>query len=297
LAVRSLWAALLAAGLGACVLAPATPGATEGQAATYLGSYVWSESWDRFGGFSGLELDDNGQGFTVLSDRSRLVTGLLQRDGRGVVIAVEVTGREQVLDPDGAPLPQRRSDSEGLAIAPDGSTYISFEGATRVRVQGQAGLPPALLPAHPDFERMGNNNALEALAVDALGRLYTLPEWVLPGERDLPVYRFADGTWDEAFRLPLRDGFSVSGADVGPDGRLYLLERRFLGLGFRTRLRRVNLDGSDEAILLTTATGTHDNLEGLSVWADAEGLRATMISDDNFRFFQLTEFVDYRLPN
>jgi hypothetical protein len=45
------------------------------------------------------------------------------------------------------------------------------------------------------------------------------------------------------------------------------------------------------------ATGTHDNLEGLDVWADAEGLRATMISDDNFRFFQRTEIVDYRLPD
>ena len=49
-------------------------------------------------------------------------------------------------------------------------------------------------------------------------------------------------------------------------------------------------------VLLTTVTGTHDNLEGLTVWKDAAGLRATMISDDNFRFFQQTQIVDYRLP-
>ena len=84
---------------------------------------------------------------------------------------------------------------------------------------------------------------------------------------------------------------------MGPDGRLYVLERDFTGLGFRSRLRRLNIDGSGEEILLTTATGTHDNLEGLDVWADAEGLRATMISDDNRYFFQETQFVDYRLPD
>jgi hypothetical protein len=112
-----------------------------------------------------------------------------------------------------------------------------------------------------------------------------------------PVYAFRDGAWDVAFRLPVREGLAVAGADVGPDGRLYLLERDLAGLGFRTGLRRVNLDGTGDEVLLTTATGTHDNLEGLDVWRDAEGLRATMIADDNFRFFQRTEIVDYRLPD
>lgn len=41
--------------------------------------------------------------------------------------------------------------------------------------------------------------------------------------------------------------------------------------------------------------GRHDNLEGLSVWRDAQGLRLTMVSDDNFMFFQRTEFVEYRV--
>ena len=74
-------------------------------------------------------------------------------------------------------------------------------------------------------------------------------------------------------------------------------ERDFTGLGFRSRLLRAGLDGSGAEILLTTSTGTHDNLEGLDVWADGEGLRATMISDDNRNFLQETEFVDYRLPD
>jgi hypothetical protein len=59
----------------------------------------------------------------------------------------------------------------------------------------------------------------------------------------------------------------------------------------------MNLDGTGLETLFTTATGTHDNLEGLDVWSDSDGLRATMIADDNFRFFQRTEIVDYRLPD
>jgi hypothetical protein len=47
-------------------------------------------------------------------------------------------------------------------------------------------------------------------------------------------------------------------------------------------------------VLLRSAAGTHDNLEGLAVWRDVGGhIRLTMISDDNFRFFQKTEFVEY----
>jgi hypothetical protein len=94
--------------------------------------------------------------------------------------------------------------------------------------------------------------------------------------------------------------FLVTGADVGPDGRLYVLERSFSILGgFASRVRRfaIGRDGlTDETLMLETPPGRHDNLEGISVWQDDDGLRMTLISDDNQRFFQRTELVDYRLP-
>ena len=296
LAPTRLWAVTLASGLVAGLLAPASGVSSEGRA-TYLGTYVWQKGWRDFGGFSALEIAADGLGFTALSDRALLVTGRLRRNADGVVTGARAETRERVLDPEGTPLGRARGDSEGLAIAEDGTTYISFEGDVRVRVQDVGTLPPALLPEHPDFEAMRHNSALEALAIDAQGRLYTMPEYQFRGEDSFPVYRFARGAWEVAFHLPLRDGFAVAGADVGPDGRLYLLERDFTGLGFRSRVRRVGLDGGGEETLLTTSTGTHDNLEGIAVWEDAEGLRATMIADDNFRFFQQTEIVDYRLPD
>lgn len=285
----------LALGLGAYVLASAAESPPD--RASLVGTYVWSEDWDGFGGFSGLEIDADGTGFTAISDRALVVTGRLLRNASGMVIGVETLTREPILDPEGNDLPLRRGDSEGLAIAPDGTAFISLEGDVRVRVEAHDGLPAAVLPGHPDFDRMWENRALEALAIDDQGVLYTLPEQPFLGEGSFPVYAFRGGAWEEAFRLPARGSFAIAGADVGPDGRLYLLERDLAGLGFRTGLRRVNLDGTGDEVLLTTATGTHDNLEGLAVWEDAQGLRATMISDDNFRFFQRTEIVEYRIPD
>ena len=92
-----------------------------------------------------------------------------------------------------------------------------------------------------------------------------------------------------------------TGADFGPAGRLYLLERGFVGLGFYSRIRAFTLNAGgtkilSESLLLTTPVGTHDNMEGLSVWEDDQGrIRLTMISDDNFRFFQKTEMAEYVL--
>lgn len=286
--------ALLAASLGSAALSPAA-NSPESEA-TWIGTHVWHGQWRNFGGMSAIEVSDDGQSFTALSDRSAIVSGRLLRDAAGAVIGVETPLADQILDRGGKPLRGERADSEGLAIGPDGTVWISFEGITRVRQQGRDGALPFLLPAHPDFARMRDNAGPEALAVDAEGRLYILAERPIPGESDFGVYRFDGTAWEIAFRLPFRDGFAVSGADIGPDGRLYILERDFTGLGFRSRLRRVNLDGTGEAVLLTTATGTHDNLEGVAIWQDAEGLRATLLADDNLLFFQQTEIVDYRLP-
>jgi len=48
-------------------------------------------------------------------------------------------------------------------------------------------------------------------------------------------------------------------------------------------------------VLLETTPLQYDNLEGIAVWQDAQGIRLTMISDDNFLFVQRTEVVEYRV--
>ena len=79
--------------------------------------------------------------------------------------------------------------------------------------------------------------------------------------------------------------FRPTGADFGPDGALYLLEREVRTLGFRSRIRRIDLSdgGTVEGTVVWAPPVTWGNLEGLSVWTDGEGqMRMTMVADDNF---------------
>ena len=263
---------------------------------TYLGTYVWDGAGPRFGGFSAIEVQPDGLHFIVLSDRAMLIDGTFSRTD-GLVTGVAETGRHLLRDTDGDPLTGPWADSEGLAVSPDGQLYISFEGLPRVRMQDGVDGVPQVLPIQPDFPNLQSNAALEALALGPDGAIYTVPERSGRFTVPFPVYRFVAGVWDVPFSIGRRDSFQVAGADIGPDGLLYLLERDFNGLAFRARVRRFDLSGGNEQVLLETSYGTHDNLEGISVWSDGQGLRITMISDDNFRFFQQTQIVEFRVTD
>ncbi len=265
--------------------------------ARFAGRLAWSVDEDWFGGLSGVELSGDGTRFTAVSDHGRLLTGRIARTD-GAISGISDLAQAPMLGPAGMPLKRGRDDAEGLAIRGDGQIFVSFEGDHRVWSYGRVGGQAARLPRHPAFARMASNGSLEALAIDADGALYTLAERSPRDDWPLVVYRFARGAWTRAFSLPRRGGFLPVGADFGPDGRFYLLERRFYGpFGFASRVRRFSLGAmgaTGEEVLVTTAAGRFDNLEGISAWRDpAGGIRITMISDDNFRAFQRTEFVEY----
>lgn len=293
LALTTLALALLAFNLGAA----------QPQRAEYLGSHVWHEDDPAFGGFSGLEIAADGARFTAVSDRATLWTGRLQRDEAGRISGVtDVTGPQRLHDSTGKPLRGENADSEGLAIAPDGSIHISFEGLHRVARYRTPDAPAERLPRPEAFKSLQRNSSLEALAIAPDGTLYTLPERSGATGQPFPVFRHRNGEWDQPFTLPRDGSWLPVGADFGPDGRLYLLERDFWGLlGFLTRVRVFDI-GPDGAtggeVLIQTSASRHDNLESIAVWRDGAGaIRLTMISDDNFRLFQRTEFVEYRLNN
>ncbi len=261
-----------------------------------IGSYTWRHGPKGLGGLSGLRLSRDGMGFTAINDRGGWLSGRFDRDSAGRIVGV-ASGPVTLLRALGAsPLRKGRTDSEGLAFAPDGSVYISFEHEVRVLRYARMDGPAENLPTPAAFADLPANQALEALTVDSRGVVYALPEG--PQDAAFPVWRFRNGTWDQPFAIPARDDFLAVDADFGPDGRFYLLERDFHGLaGFASRVRSFLLTPSgprDERTEMQSELGRHDNLEGLSVWQDAQGLRLTMVSDDNFMFFQRTEFVEYR---
>lgn len=115
-----------------------------------------------------------GSRFTAISDRAHIVSGrLLREDGR--IVAVEAGPIEELRDGKGQRQKQAVGDSEGLAIDRNGRVFVSFEGEARVWAYDT---PSRAMPLpRPDpFRRLQANSSLEALAIDAQGRLYTLPE-------------------------------------------------------------------------------------------------------------------------
>ena len=273
--------------------------ATNSPRSDFISATNWSEprARDRFGGLSGIEILGNGAKFLAISDQGTIWTGDLARID-GTITAIENTQFAALKDSKGNDLTKWLVDAEGLAVGPRGEHYISFEATHRVSRFAKPGATAELLPSHPDFKTLQNNSGLEALAIDAKGHLYTLPERSGKVDRPFPVYRFDGRKWSTAFTVPRRAPYLPVGADFGPDGRFYLLERHFSGiLGFQARVRRFTTKGNalvNEELILETSLGTHGNLEGISVWRTPEGaLRMTMIADDNFKSFLPTEIVEY----
>ena len=286
------------------VLAAYHPAGAGSGPAVFAGRIVWESDKSYFGGFSGLEVAQDGLTFMAIGDNAQIVSGrLLRKDGELTGVSTGPIGA--LKGTDGVELfrseEEDLNDSEGLALLPDGSFYVSFERRARVWRYRSETAPAEALPAHDDFQFEWTNASFEALAVDADGDLYTLPERWQTDDTPYPVYQLRGGSWSIAFELPRQGKFRATGADFGPDGALYLLERRFLPpFGFRSRVRRIRFDASgviEDRVLLESSFREHDNLEGIAVWRDASGdIRLTMISDDNYSFLQVTEIVEYRVP-
>lgn len=279
----------------ACLFAQSLSAETQ-----YIGSFHWTSDNAQHGGFSGLEIDDTGTGFTTISDRGSIFTGQIQRSETGEISDITTTSAYLLKGQKSAPLGRYMEDAEGLAIADDGQIFISFEGMHRVWRYASPSSRATWIVKHPAFEKMQNNSSLEALAITSQGHLLTVPERSGGETVPFPVYRFDGQTWDIPYAIPRRENYLPVGMDIGPDGKLYLLERWFRGIGFSSRVRR--FDFGDEALvneqtLLESGLGAHDNLEGIAVWKDDTGIRLTMISDDNFKAFQITEFVEYRVTD
>lgn len=286
-------------GLALALWALAAAAGAEPQAA-YVGTYVWRVDGPAFGGFSALDLSDDGAGYVTLSDRGQVLAGRFSRDGDGMVTGATILLQDWVRNARGQRLLGKLADAEGVARDGFGGIFVSFEGEARVTHYPAIGGPEIPIDSPREFAAFPGNAGPEALAMDAAGVIYAIPEHPMLRNRAFPVYRLRAGIWDRPFAIEAVGTWLPVSADFGPDGRLYVLFRDFLGIrGFLSRVARydVTQDGlGPEMVLLETAPGTHDNLEGLAVWVDAAGaMRLTMISDDNFSFLQQTELVEYRL--
>lgn len=271
------------------------------QQVSYVGSYVWREGDEDFGGFSGIEITPDGTGYHALSDRGTLRWGSITRDDQGVIRGLSVTGRARLKDSTGKALRGGwLGDSEGLAIDGQGRIWVSFEGLHRIARYDDPDQPAHRIDSPEAFKAIPRNGGFEALAIAPDGAMIAIVERSGRPDTPSPVWRWQEGEgWTQPWAIPRDGNWLPTGADFGPDGRLYVLDRAFQGLlGFSSRVRRFDWgeNGPENGIeLLRTSPAQYDNLEGLAVWDDGIGLRLTMISDDNFLFVQRTELVEYRV--
>ncbi|THH34817.1 esterase-like activity of phytase family protein [Aliishimia ponticola] len=267
----------------------------ENDALTLSSRIVFDTPIEEFGGLSGLNIGASGTRAEVLNDRNRIFNVAMQRDAEGTLEKVFVLSSKYLYlyEPENGP------DTEGLAKAPDGGSYVSVEGPTPAVLHYRKGHSwPEHLPPIPRLGIKNNNRGLEALAIDPKGRLVTLPEATPRGRDAFPIYRLENDAWHERAALPAEGAFQVVGADFGPDGHLYILERAVSLLGFRSRIRRLAapIETARPETLLETALNAYDNLEGIALWRDAQGqTRVLMVSDNNFLSVQRTEFVEFIL--
>jgi hypothetical protein len=261
-----------------------------------LGAIAVTAEDPAFGGLSGLALDPGAARFTAVSDRGALFDGRLLYEGDRLSGIADLH-RRPLRDPRGMARPPEADDAEELAAAPDGALYVSFERDPRIWRYDDPDGPATELSRAPGFARLPFNGGLEAMAVAPDGALVAIGE-ESPGRAEpFPMFRLAPGAsqWREGV-FP-RDGlFLATGADFGPDGLLYLLERDYAPLrGVSMRLRRVDLSAAPLApeTLVEIDNGGIDNMEGIAVWRDDAGrIRVLLVSDDNFSALQRTLFVD-----
>ncbi|CAN5662032.1 esterase-like activity of phytase family protein [soil metagenome] len=290
---------LLVAGAAACGNGGVAAASAEAPRLEEDAIIVWRASHADFGGFSAVEVLDGGARFVAVTDQGHWASGTMEREA-GRLVAVSLDAIDPLRSIAGRPLTGDDADAEGIALDSDGRFFVSFEGFHRIRRYDRIDGPAAHVDGHREFRSLQRNSGLEALAIDAQGALYAIPERSGALDRPFPVYRKRAGAWDRRLSIPRSGSFLVTGADFGPDGALYVLERDFTWLGgFRTRIRRFVLGagGLDAGTtLLETARGALDNMEGISVWQDASGaVRITLLSDDNFFPLQRTLFAEYLL--
>lgn len=262
----------------------------------HLGTFTWET--EMVVGLSALDLLDDGVSFQAVGDRGWLIEGRLEREN-GQIAGVSVDHIYPILGSSGLPVAARRvgdlSDSEGLAVAPDGSYWISFERWARVARFAAPDAPAEWIKDHPTFADFPDNRQLEALALSLDGRLFAFTE--RPASAGFPIYRLDGATWVIDGHIAPEGRFAIVGADFADDGRLFLLERRLIwGLWWRSRIRVLDIDQPDEiTVLWTSRRGEYDNVEGISLWSDADGQRVTLVSDNNGDLTEPAQFIEFRL--
>lgn len=256
----------------------------------FRGGLVIRPPLEGFGGLSGLALKGPRDAVFV-SDKGNWVRLSFGLEG-GRLTSVADVRIQPIIDAEGQPVLETAVDAEDLTHDPiTGAFWISFERDHRIWRVDTVGGRPAETLHHPAWERFAENTGIEALARDDQGRLWAIREASGSYARPFPIYIW-DGAGFTEKRLPRTSKHLVTGADFGPDGWLYITERRFsFTTGFDIRLRRLKFaDGlepvAEETLMELPSVSKIDNIEAINVWREGNETLILIASDDNMFLLQ-----------
>jgi hypothetical protein len=233
----------------------------------------------RFGGVSGLAIDD--AGLIALTDAGAVIR-FARPSGRDATAEI----RDLPSGP-GWPGYKKHRDSEALARDPAGrGWWVAFEHHHQLWLYDRD-FSRAIGRIDLGRDRWPNNIGVEAMVAEP-GELLLLPE---AGEKVIRI------TKTQALRSPLgRPMGRLSEAVRLPDRGILLIARRVTAGGFRNALVPL-LPGDRLGQPVALGLGRLDNAEALAAEPIAGGTRLWLMTDDNFSWPMRTLLVALDLPS
>lgn len=285
------------------------------QGLVWRGGMEMQSQTDTFGGLSGLGFTGPNQKLVMVSDRGNFVSGQLLYDEQVRPIGLIGVQIDPIQNTKGSELPRAYTrDAEALSVIvrddQPAAVRVGFENLTRVadftlvdgRPQGAA--RDVSIPKWLSDTR--TNETLEAVCVapaasPIAGSTLLLTEGIIDDDGQHSAYLLGN---NDKGPLSYISGSGTNPTDCAfmPDGDLLVLERGIALLMFKMRLVRIpaaevkagaHMKGE---VLLDTAGGDIDNMEGLAVHTAPDGLtRITIISDNNFNDWERNLLLEFSL--
>ena len=285
------------------------------QGLVWRGGIEMQSQVDTFGGLSGIGFTGPDNKLVMVSDRGNFVSGQLLYDDQFRPIGLIGVQVDPIQNTRGAELPRAYTrDAEALSvIMRDGTpaaVRVGFENLTRVAdftlVDGRPQGPAREVAIPKWLSDTRTNETLEAVCIappgsPIAGSTLLLTEGIIDDDGQHSAYLLGN---NDKGPLSYISGRGTNPTDCAfmPNGDLLVLERGIALLAFQMRLVRIpaaevkagaHLQGE---LLLHTAGGDIDNMEGLAVHQAPDGsTRITLVSDNNFNDWERNLLLEFSL--
>jgi len=288
-------------------LDPKNPERKQFGSLTLMSAFQLDSKDKRFGGLSGLSFGPDGKLYAV-SDRGYWLSAKIVTDSGGVLTGLAESRIARMLTPAKTPVSGSLADAEALAVTPNGSFLVAFEGRHRIWRYDppphtlESAPTPILVPA--ELSRAPSNGGIEGLTSLPDGRLLALTEEFSNPDGSFKGWLIDGSQFAELSYLPSK-GFRVTDCAALKNGDVLVLERRYVPFGILSA-RLTIVDGktiqpggklSGREVLRIEQPLVVENFEGLAVQQTSTGTMIYLVSDDNYSPFQQTLLLQFFLAN